>query len=36
MIANHRKPAADRKWAKELLNKQLVFLGGLVVGVIIK
>lgn len=27
---------ADKKWAKELLNKQLVFLGGLVVGVVIK
>jgi hypothetical protein len=27
---------ADKKWAKELLNKQLVFLGGLVVGIVIK
>jgi hypothetical protein len=27
---------ADKKWAKELLNKELVFLGGLVIGIVIK
>jgi hypothetical protein len=36
MIARPTAPAADKKWAKELLNKQLVFLGGLVVGIVVK
>jgi hypothetical protein len=36
MIARPAVPAVDKKWAKELLNKQLVFLGGLVVGIVIK
>jgi hypothetical protein len=36
MIARPTVKAADKTWAKELLNKQLVFLGGLVVGIVVK
>ena len=36
MIARPTMSAADRNWAKELLNKQLVFLGGLVVGIVLR
>jgi hypothetical protein len=36
MIARPGVTQADKKWAKDLLNKQLVFLGGVFGGIILK
>jgi len=36
VIARPTVKAANKTWAKELLNKQLVLLGGLVVGIVVK
>jgi len=36
LIAMPHFSAVDKKWAKELLNTQLSFIGGLIVGIVVK
>ena len=36
MIARSSVSQTDKKWAKELLNRELVFLGGVIGGIVVK